>query len=309
MINEQKSGVLQDDADPVNEGPDAENLPLPEVGSHTLSKSKRFGREIAYGIQQTLVCFATDFIDPIISKWYQNKYGNKEHEVTNKHTMGGEVIGDFAALGVYLGAKRMFQKPLDALIAGVKRGMNPLLTKLGKTSIKDWQYREDVDEDSRRYKIKLEEYKQFQAENIVDTGIIAVSSTAINVGAQRWLGNKQDFKLIFYSKVIGAALTMAGMLGLRGVLPDTTKKLDDELSERYFSKVIRRVQKAAGAEEEVDPDHELHVMQHKLQKEHELAERAAGIPVKKFATGFERNGFSHVSNVQSSDTNPTLGKI
>lgn len=37
-------------------------------------KNRRIGREIAYGLEQTLTCFATDFIDPPVSKAVQNGY-------------------------------------------------------------------------------------------------------------------------------------------------------------------------------------------------------------------------------------------
>lgn len=239
-------GPFINDGDPKHEG-------LREVGSHLLPREKRFGREIAFGLQQTLACWATDFIDPYIGKWYQNKYGNKAHEVTSKHTWGGEIFGDSAAFFVYIGAKRLFTRPIDAITKYVKKAADPVLDPLAARSLRDWKKREGLSDGDVRYRQKIEEYEQFQAENIVDSSIIAASSTLINVGTQRALGNKQAFGLILTSKVIGAALTMGTMLGLRTALPTSMKTLDDELGDRYFSKAIRGTQRLFGAEVDAPP--------------------------------------------------------
>jgi len=217
-------------------------------------EDRRFGREIAYGIQQTLACWATDFIDPPISKFIQNMRGNKAHAVTNVHVYGGEAIGDTAALGIYLVAKRMFQKPIDGVIAGVKRVADPILSKMGKGAIKSWAEAHHTAEGDDRYKKKLDEYKAYQAENLVDTSIISVAATGVNVLAQRQLGNQQSYGTILGSKMVGALLTFGVMFGLRAALPNATKALDDELSDRYFSKVIRAAKKGLGVRDEAPAD-------------------------------------------------------
>lgn len=213
-------------------------------------KDRRFARDIAYGIQQTIACWATDFIDPPVSKFLQNTFGNKKHHVTDAHTFGGEAIGDTAALGIFLGAKRFLGKPIDGVIAMVKRVGDPILTKMGKAAIKPWAEGHGVDEKDERYKKKLEEYKDFQAENMVDSSIISVSATGVNVLAQRQLGNKQSYGTILGSKMVGATLTLGLMGLLRIVFPTSTRALDDEISDRYSSKVIKWTKKALGVKED-----------------------------------------------------------
>jgi hypothetical protein len=210
------------------------------------SEDKRMGRNIAFGLQQTLACWATDFIDPPISRWLQNKFGNKSHPVTHTHVWGGEIIGDTSAFFSFIAIKRFFKKPVDAVIGWVKSAFNGYFDRMGKRAIKDWADAHHVTEKDGRYQEKLESYKQFQAENTVDSVIVATSATLANVGIQRALGNKQGLGLILVSKIIGAVITMATMLGLRTALPTATKTLDDELSNRYFSPMVRFTQRMFG---------------------------------------------------------------
>ncbi|MFO0388569.1 MAG: hypothetical protein ACK502_02460 [Alphaproteobacteria bacterium] len=221
-----------------------------DIPSRDLPKDKRTGREISFGIQQTIACWATDFIDPAVGQWFQNKHGHKHHHVSAKHTWGGEIAGDSAAFFIYMGVKRLFTKPMDMFTAGVKHALNPVYEKLGRKSLEQWRKAQHLEVDDPAYQKKLEAYKEFQAENWVDSGIIATSSTAMNVLVQRKLGNHQPIHIILGGKLIGAGATIASMLGMRTAVPDATKKLDEELSERYFSKIARGVGKIFG----VSPD-------------------------------------------------------
>jgi hypothetical protein len=210
------------------------------------SEDKRMGRNIAFGLQQTLACWATDFIDPPISRWLQNRFGNKSHPVTHTHVWGGEIIGDTSAFFSFIAIKRFLKKPVDAVINWVKGAFNGYFEKTGKYAIKDWAASRNLTEKDARYQEKLESYKQFQAENTVDSAIVATSATLANVGIQRALGNQQGLGLILASKIIGATITMATMLGLRTALPNATRTLDNELSNRYFSPMIRFTQRIFG---------------------------------------------------------------
>ncbi len=221
-------------------------LPPSEVPSRELPNDKRTGREIAFGIQQTLACWATDFIDPMVGKWFQNKHGNKDHHVSEKHTWGGEFAGDSAAFFIYMGIKRLLGKPVDMVTAGVKHAFNPLYDKLGRKSLEQWRKDQHLEYDDPAYQRRLDLYKEFQAENWVDSGIIATSSTAMNVAVQRKLGNRQPVHIILGGKLIGTAATLVAMLGARTAAPDAMRKLDEELNERYFSKVARGVGAAFG---------------------------------------------------------------
>lgn len=210
-------------------------------------RDRRTGREVAFGVQQTFACWLTDFIDPPVSRWFQNKFGDKHHHVTHKHVWYGEFAGDSAGFVSYMLAKRLLTRPVDATTRQVRISADPLLDWLGRRSLKPWAQKQAIGKDSPRYKKKLEEYKSFQAENIVDSAIVASSATGLNVASQKLLlHNHQPVRVILASKLIGAVTTVSLMLGLRTAVPTSMQSLDEELSERYFSRLVRQIRGVMG---------------------------------------------------------------
>ncbi len=216
------------------------------------SSSVYIGKALAFGGQQTAACFSTDFIDPPVSRYLQNRYGVPEHEVTHGHVWYGEIIGDLSALPLYLAEKVLLREPLKAAADFCQSFFGSSYEKSGKKHLKCWAEKHGVDENSQEYKDKLEEYKRFQAENAVDSSLVALNATTVNVLSQKYvLHNHQPLKVILGSKLVGAAATMSLMLGLRRVAPTATESLDHELSERYFAPVIRHVQTQLGFKPEM----------------------------------------------------------
>ena len=236
----------------MNEKPDAtetDALP-PDVPLETpkkRTKEQRLAHEVSYGLKQTLTCWATDFLDPPISSWYMKHFGKKGQGGGIEQTAGGEVVGDTAAFFAYIGLKQMFRSPIDMAINAVKSMGDASLTRMGKKSIAGWARSHGISEDDPRFKQRVEDYKQFQAENIVDSSIISVSATGLNVLAQRHMfGNNQTYGTILKSKLLGAGLTLGVMGGMNIVFPAASKAFDNELEERYVSKIIHKTKKMLG---------------------------------------------------------------
>jgi len=217
---------------------------------------QKFGQDIAFGMQQTLACWATDFIDPYVGKWFQDFFKDDQHQGTLKHTWGGEIIGDSAAFFMFLGVQQFLPQPVQWLKHAAKKCLNPLYNWTGKRSLKSWAEQEHVVEKSEAYQSKLEEWKEFQADNFAKSSVISVSSIAANVVTQKAMGNTHKLAVITASKIAGAAITMAAMLGLRFTIPRSTRQLDEELSERYFSPLIRKTQEMLGAAPDKAPKQE-----------------------------------------------------
>lgn len=207
-------------------------------------RAKKIGKDIAFGVQQTVACLLTDvFIDPWVGKWFQKKYGDaSKQEVTNAHVIGGELIGDFGGLAAFVGLRHAFRKPFDAMANAVEKFGDKRLTVMGEKKVRGWAKANHIAHDDPRYQAAVDDYKQFQAHNIVDSSLLATTSTVLNIAAQKTvLKNEQPLSVVVASKLIGTAATMGTMLGARVVLPDSTQTLDDELNDRYISRVVRKV--------------------------------------------------------------------
>lgn len=232
--------------------------------------SKKLGEDISFGMQQTFACWATDFIDPYIGKWIQDKYKDDKHNGTLAHTWGGEIVGDSAAFVMYLGVQQLAPEPVHWLKRAAKACLNPLYEWTGRKHLKQWAIHHDIDEDSDAYKRKMEAWKDFQSDNFAKSSVITVSSIAANVATQKLMGNTHKLSIITASKVIGAAITMSTMLGVRFVIPKTTQQLDEELSDNYFAPLIRKTQKLFGTRPDPVPvraPHKEHMDEAVLYKE------------------------------------------
>ena len=101
--------------------------------ARTAEDSKKFGEDIAFGIQQTLACWATDFIDPYVGAKIQQKMEpDVGDEKELKHAWIGEIVGDTAALFVFLGVQRFIPQPVQWFKGIVKSLGDGFLEKSGR---------------------------------------------------------------------------------------------------------------------------------------------------------------------------------
>lgn len=212
--------------------------------------AQRLKHSLLYGARQTIFCFGTDAVEPFINKWAQNKVGDiKQGAVTNKHTVLGEVSGDLAAYGAYVAIKTFMAAPVNMLIRGVRN--LPVFDTWGKKSVERWAEEHQVAEDDPRYKKRVEDYKTFQAENAVDSAIIATSATGLNLLAQRhWLGNRQSYATMLKGKLLGAGLTLVAMFTSSVIFPKQTRRIEDGIEEKLINPGMSALKRTLGIREE-----------------------------------------------------------
>lgn len=203
--------------------------------------NQQFGEDIAFGLEQTLLCLSTDFIDPYIAQWMQEKDKGGGHG-TIKQNWIGEIAGDLSAFFGFLALRGLFRPAFDSARDGAQSLLEPVYDWLGR---KEMKLAKGAPLDAMQAE-KLEQWKSYQADNLVKSSVVSAVSIGANVATQRAIGNTHSWKVILTSKLVGAAITMSGMLGLRLGLPHTMKSLDSELSRRYFAPVITATQKAFG---------------------------------------------------------------
>lgn len=198
------------------------------------------GEDIAFGIQQTVACWATDFIDPFVSAWFQNKYGQKDTAML-AHAMKGEVAGDSVALFAFIAAQKWAPAISTSATSVVEKAGDGLLDHHARTKADKWAAKHGVATDSQMYDNRVQYYKHHQAYNFVRASMISVGSVAVNVGVQKWSGNKNTLATITLSKLVGAAITMGAVMGARIAAPDAMRNVDTYIEKHVVKPTARFV--------------------------------------------------------------------
>lgn len=203
------------------------------------SDEHRVQQDVTFSIEQTVACLLTDFIDPFVSTFLQKRWGNKDKKAASlEENVKGEIVGDLGGAVAFVGIRTLLRTPLDALVRGVDAVAHPTLQKLGHAHLAGWAKQHGVDTHGASYQEALDNFTHYQAQTWVDSALLATSSSAINVLSQKHLfGNQQSYATIASSKLVGVALTMGSILGMRATLPDTSSALDKELNEKYVTPI------------------------------------------------------------------------
>ena len=225
----------------------------------------RVKKDISFSIQQTVACLLTDFIDPFVGAWFQKKFGDKDKAGgTLEHNVKGELVGDFGGAVIYVGLRSLLRSPIDALARGVEKIADPMLDKAGRLHLSTWAKRHHVAEDSKEYMQMLADFKQFQADSLIDSSVMSLTTSTVNVLAQKHMfGNDQSYVTIAGSKLLGVGLTMGTVLGARTLLPDASQTLDREISDKYVSPVMHWTRNLFLDSEKEQEFHHIHRMQKK----------------------------------------------
>lgn len=222
---------------------------MSEYEDHHPKTKDKFGEDIAFGIQQTVACWATDFIDPFVSAKVQGWMGDKNKSGTLKHAFKGEVVGDTAAFFIFLAMQKVLPQPVEWLTEKARKHFDTIYDKMARNSLSGWAQDHNLTPTSERYQHKLEEWKQFQASSFAKSAVISIGSVVSNVAMQKWSGNQNSIAAITISKAIGAGITSGVILGSRLMFPQATSKLDKEMDRNFISPLIHKTQRLFGAKE------------------------------------------------------------
>ncbi len=132
------------------------------------NKHTQFAKDVAFGTRQTITCFLTDFIDPVVGLWFQKKSEDEHHKGTAAHSVIGEVVGDSVAVFMFLGQRKWFPQPINMLKNGIAKMRDKAYTKEAKKILRA----EHIPEDAPDYQQKLDAWKDAQAENFANTTVL-----------------------------------------------------------------------------------------------------------------------------------------
>ncbi len=202
------------------------------------------GENVAFAVESVATCFATDFIDPVVSHWFQREHARQhalENHGTLTHNVVGEVGGDIFSAVALIAAEEVFPKKMRSLSHRLGEMLDPFYSVMAERAVD-----EEITGEQRQKKI--DEWKEYQKDNVAKTLVMQVAGIGGNVALQKspWLANPSPASVIFKGKLAGAAVTAALVVGSRLLWPKQTKQVDAWLARNVFSPIISKI----------DPDHE-----------------------------------------------------
>jgi len=217
----------------------------PEI-KEALKTEKEKAADVAYTLNHTIICTATDFIDPFVGNFVQKHLGNASQL---ENCWKAEVIGDFGAIPLTVGMQRLFPSVME----GAKKILEPVFSETFRKSAekegKIWAVRHGYSIDSQKYKDRVDRIYNYELNHLPQALMWTVSSIALNISSQKWLGNIAPISHIFAGKIGGAALTSAIAIGGRSLFPYKAEKWDKFVSEKLLLPVEEKTEEILGLEE------------------------------------------------------------
>jgi len=219
--------------------------PVPKILEESKTEQEK-AADVAYTLNHSLVCTATDFIDPFVGNFIQKYLGNTSQL---KNCWIAEVIGDFGAVPLTIGMQRFFPN----VMAGVKKIIEPVFSesfrKGAEKEAKSWALHHGYSLDSQQYKKRVERIYNYETTHLPQALMWTCSSIALNIASQKWLGNNNPVAHIFAGKIGGAAITSAITIGGRSIFPYKAEKWDKLVSEKLLLPIEEKTEQILGLEE------------------------------------------------------------
>lgn len=192
-----------------------------EIESNKTPRQK--AEDVAYTMNHTLVCTATDFIDPIFGNFIQKKLGNKS-QLPNAYA--AEFIGDFGSIPITIAAQRFFPTAMSWIRKAAEPMLKGIFLSSAERNAKGWATEHGYVIGSEEYKQKVSRIYEYEMSHIPQAVVWTVSAVGLNVAAQVRLGNKAPVHHIAAGKIGASALSAVLTLGGRSMFPRKAEKFD-----------------------------------------------------------------------------------
>jgi hypothetical protein len=204
---------------------------------------KERGEDIAYTLNNALVCTATDMVmgSPYLGHYIQKRLGNESQ--ASKWYLA-EVAGDFGAIPLTVGMQRYFPGTMEHISHSVEPLFKNFIRKGAQRATKEWAQKHGVSEDSEAYRKHFNKMYKYEVSHVPQALVWATTSTALNVGIQLAIDKGQTpFHHILAGKIGGAVFAAGITLGMRTLFPQKAEKLDHFISEKLVMPAHDREEK------------------------------------------------------------------
>jgi len=217
--------------------------------------------DIAYTINHTIACTATDFIDPFIGTATQKMLGKRvslhgdgEHGHSHNqgglnYTFAGELAGDFGSVPVTIALQRHAPKAMAALGKGLEKIAAPVFRRTaGSTALREAKaFGGEVDAEA--VKARADALYDHEIKHLPLAAVWTASSIAMNVGTQKLMGNQAPTSHILAGKGAGILFSSGLTVGLRALIPAKAQAWDKFSSEKLYLPATKKIGKLFRVEE------------------------------------------------------------
>lgn len=216
---------------------------------------KQRAEDVAYTLNNAIVCTVADSFAPFIGHSIQKKLSNTSKSQYGKWYIA-ELAGDYAAIPPTIAMQRHF----PGVMASISKTVEPLfkksLSKGAERSTKEWAERHGVSRDSEDYQKHFDKVYKYEITHVPQALVWAASATALNVGLQLAMDKeKTPVSHILAGKIGGAAFAAGITLAGRTVFPNKAEKLDNYISKHFVlpaGEVEEKLEKLAGHHDKDD---------------------------------------------------------
>lgn len=241
--------------------------------------------DIAYTINHSLACTATDFINPIVNTFTEgrikaiggcghdhSKDGGHCHHVpaptadtwwgrvkqSSKNSFSrerlmqwtkGEFIGDFGAVPLTIFVQRAFPNFMN----GTRKLIEPLMGGIFRYGVerdsKRWARRHDVDTSSAAYRQHVDEVYEHEMSHLPQAVVWTGFALALNVGYQKYKDATRPLAGLLAACMSGMAVTAGLVVAARAIAPHKVREFDKATSEHVMLPATRVVGKLFGVDD------------------------------------------------------------
>lgn len=220
--------------------------------------------DIAYTINHAISCGTTDVVlQPVIAAAFGINVGCNDpshrhpgqkfslrsflHEAG--HYLKGEIIGDLVAVPLTIGVQRLFPN----FMHGVRRVVEPLVGwafRLGAShSARRWGQAQGLAADAPEVQAQADAMYEHEVQHLPQAVVWNMFAYPIGAFGQKAMGHGSEYKQIFKSKLVGAAVSNGILIGGRMLAPGAAQKWDRFAGDNFIAPVSKTVGKAFGVDE------------------------------------------------------------
>lgn len=228
-------------------------------------------QDIAYTINHALACTTLDTLNTPVEVLSQ-KYLGRKISISycpgcsiGEHGAGfhgapegwlkpagrwlvGEWVGDWLGVIPTIAMQRYAPEVMEQIGRSLTYVMGPIFRYGANRSAANWAQEQGIAPEGETATLRANEIYQHEMKHLPQAAVWTVASTALCLGALRLMGDTHSLGVNAASKLIGASVSIVGVLGTRALAPDTARSWDSWTSTNLYLPATKVIGRTIGIE-------------------------------------------------------------